>query len=77
MADNIRTTPLRLRPNEHRAILIIGDLLMAIGSLFLALYLWRLYNEYNLDILYEQYIAQGIGPRIAQQLAEGSTRQRA
>ncbi|HEX2991257.1 MAG TPA: sugar transferase [Anaerolineales bacterium] len=73
MAENIRTTPLRLRPNEHRAILIIGDLLMAIGSLFLALHIWRLYNEYNLDILYEQYIAQGIGPRIAQQLAEGST----
>jgi exopolysaccharide biosynthesis polyprenyl glycosylphosphotransferase len=73
MADHIRTTPLRLRPNEHRTILILGDLFMAIGSLFLALYIWSLYNEYTFDILYEQYTAQGIGPRIAQQLAEGAT----
>jgi exopolysaccharide biosynthesis polyprenyl glycosylphosphotransferase len=73
MAENIRTTPLRLRPNEHRAILIIGDLFMALGSLFLALYIWGLYNEYTKDILYDRYIAQGFGPRIAQQLAEGST----
>jgi hypothetical protein len=74
MADNIRTTPLRLRPNEHRAILFLGDLVMAVGSIFLALYAWRQYNLYVYDILYAQYTAQGIGPRTAQQLAEGQHR---
>ena len=73
MADNIRTTPLRLRPNEHRAILFVGDLVMALGSVFLALYTWGQYNLYTRDILYEQFIAQGIGPRIAIQMAEGQT----
>lgn len=73
MADHIRTTPLRLRPNEHRIILFIGDLVMAIGSVFLALYTWRQYNLYVFEILYNQYINQGIGPRFAQQLAEGQT----
>jgi exopolysaccharide biosynthesis polyprenyl glycosylphosphotransferase len=73
MADHIRTTPLRLRPNEHRIILFLGDLVMAVGSVFLALYAWGRYNLYTFDILYKQYIAAGNGPRIAQQLAEGQT----
>ncbi|HXD10689.1 MAG TPA: sugar transferase [Anaerolineales bacterium] len=73
MADNIRTTPLRLRPSEHRAILFIGDLLMAIGSLFLALYTWEQYNLYVFQILYDQYIAQEVIPRIARELAEAQT----
>lgn len=73
MAENIRTTPLRLRPNEHRAILFVGDLAMAIGSMFLALYAWGQYNLYVYDILYAQYIEQGIGPTRAQVLAEGQT----
>lgn len=73
MAENIRTSPLRLRPNEHRAILFVGDLLMAIGSLFLALYTWGQYNLYVYDILYDQYIAQNYIPRIARQLAESQT----
>ena len=48
MAENIRTTPLRLRPSEHRAILFIGDLLMSVVSVFAALYTWRQYNPpYN------------------------------
>ncbi len=46
MADNIRTTPLRLRPTEYRNILFTGDLLMAIVALFSALYTWRQYNYY-------------------------------
>ena len=46
MADNIRTTPLRLRPTEYRNILFTGDLLMAIVALFSALYAWRQYNYY-------------------------------
>ncbi|MFT3893346.1 MAG: hypothetical protein QM730_17095 [Anaerolineales bacterium] len=41
MADSIRTTPLRLRPSEHRMILFIGDMLMAISSLFSALETWN------------------------------------
>lgn len=73
MAENIRTTPLRLRPNEHRAILLVGDLLMAISSLFLALYTWGRYNQYVYQILYNAYIAQGYIPREARILAEGRT----
>jgi hypothetical protein len=44
MADNIRTTPLRLRPSEHRTILFIGDLLMAVASVFAAIETWRRFN---------------------------------
>jgi exopolysaccharide biosynthesis polyprenyl glycosylphosphotransferase len=73
MADHVRTTPLRLRPNEHRAILFVGDLLMALASVFLALYTWRQYNLYSYGVLYNQYLAQGYGPRVAQQLAAGQT----
>ena len=73
MAENVRTSPLRLRPSEHRTILFIGDLLMAIGSLFLALYTWSQYNLYVFQILYDQYIAQGEIPRRARELAESQT----
>jgi lipopolysaccharide/colanic/teichoic acid biosynthesis glycosyltransferase len=73
MAENIRTTPLRLRPNEHRAILFVGDLIMAIGSMFLALYAWGQYNLYVYEILFDQYIAQDIPARVARELAEGQT----
>src|SRR5215216_7723518 len=73
MAENIRTTPLRLRPNEHRAILLVGDLTMAIGSLLLALYTWGQYNNYVFEILFDQYTAQGLSQRAARILAEGQT----
>src|SRR5690349_1670188 len=73
MAENIRTTPLRLRPEEHRIILLVGDLLMALGSMFLALYTWSQYNLYRFQILYFQYIAQGAKPAEARRLAEGQT----
>src|SRR5574338_190560 len=73
MADHVRTTPLRLRPNEHRVILFTGDLIMALASVFLALYTWSQYLLYTRDIFYNQYIAQGLGPRVSQQLAEGQT----
>ena len=47
MADNIRTSPaLRLRPNEHRTILFIGDLLMGLVSVFSAIETWKQYNIY-------------------------------
>jgi exopolysaccharide biosynthesis polyprenyl glycosylphosphotransferase len=57
MADNIRTAPLRLRPAEHGMILFIGDLLMAITSVFASMYTWRLYSNYNDRLL---YLAQGL-----------------
>ncbi|NJC96131.1 MAG: hypothetical protein C3F07_11985 [Anaerolineales bacterium] len=66
MADNIRTTPLRLRPSEHRAILFFGDLLTAVASVFAALETWRRYNIYvNVAAL----IAEGFSERRAEQLA--------
>lgn len=49
MADNIRTTPLRLRPSEYRSVLWLGDLLMAIASVFAALFAWEQYNQ-NISI---------------------------
>jgi exopolysaccharide biosynthesis polyprenyl glycosylphosphotransferase len=73
MADHVRTTPLRLRPNEHRTILFAGDLFMALASVFLALYTWRQYNLYVFQVLYDQYIAQDYIPRAARQLAESQT----
>ena len=73
MAENIHTTPLRLRPDEHRAILFTGDLFMAIGSLFLALYTWSQYNLYVFQILYDQYISRGLKPNDARDLAASQT----
>jgi hypothetical protein len=73
MAENIRTTPLRIRPSEYRSILAIGDLAMAVISLIAALYAWGQYNLYVYDILYAQYIAQDIAPRTAERLAEAQT----
>jgi exopolysaccharide biosynthesis polyprenyl glycosylphosphotransferase len=69
MAENIRTTPLRLRPNEHRAILFIGDLIMSVGSVFLALYTWRQYNlSVRLDELLEQGVSLGRAVILMQQM---------
>src|SRR5215216_820988 len=73
MAENIRTTPLRLRPDENRAVLFTGDLFMAIGSLFLALYTWSQYNLYVFQILYDRYISQGAKPNEARTLASSQT----
>ena len=39
---------LRLRPDEHRVLLFVGDLLMAIASVFAAIYTWREYQRYVL-----------------------------
>jgi len=39
---------LRLRPSEHRVLLFVGDLLMAILSVFAAIYTWREYQRYVL-----------------------------
>ena len=73
MAENIRTTPLRIRQSEYRSILAIGDLGMAILSLFASLFTWGQYNNYVYDLLVAQYIAQEIPARVARELAEGQT----
>src|SRR6266498_3862315 len=60
MADNIRTTPLRIRPSEYRSILLMGDLIMAVSSVFASLATWRQYNFYvNLEELLAKGIAHG------------------
>ena len=66
MADNIRTTPLRLRPTEYRNILFTGDLIMAIASVFAALYVWRQYNFYG---ILADLLARGIPRGRAEQRA--------
>ena len=67
MADNIRTTPLRLRPSEHRTILFIGDLLMAVASVFAAIETW---GRYNISVEIAKQLAKGVPPGRAEQLAE-------
>lgn len=67
MADNIRTTPLRLRPSEHRTILFVGDLVMAIISVFAAIETWR---RYNLSVEVASLVERGVGLVRAQQIAE-------
>ncbi|HUG33711.1 MAG TPA: sugar transferase [Anaerolineales bacterium] len=59
MAENLRTTPLRLSPSEHRALLFLGDLVMSVASVFAALYTWR---QYNVSVQYAALIAEGTPP---------------
>ena len=66
MADNIRTTPIRLRPSEHRAILFIGDLLMGTISMLTALYSWRVYL---ISVKVAELISRAMAPERAEQLA--------
>jgi exopolysaccharide biosynthesis polyprenyl glycosylphosphotransferase len=47
--------------------------LMALGSLFLALYTWSQYNLYRYQILYDEYLASGLDARHARELARGQT----
>ena len=60
---NQQTTPLRLRPSEHRGLLFIGDLLMAIASDFAAIFTWREYQRYIL-------LADDLKPRVVEQLMQ-------
>ena len=66
MAENIRTTPLRLNPSEHRTILFVGDLLMGIASIFAAIEVWR---RYNFSVEVARLTDNGFGLVRAQQLA--------
>lgn len=65
MSENIRTTPLRLRPSEHRTILVVGDLITAVASVFAALYTWR---QYNLSVRLAELIAADTPPARIQPL---------
>jgi exopolysaccharide biosynthesis polyprenyl glycosylphosphotransferase len=47
MADSVRSA-LRLRPSEHRLLLVIGDLLASSAAVLLALYVWQQYSIYRL-----------------------------
>lgn len=68
MAENIRTSPtLRLRPGEHRMILFIGDLFMAVASVFAAIETWR---RYNLYVEIAALVERGISLATAERLAE-------
>lgn len=58
MAESLRPA-LRLRPNEHRLLLLLGDLLAAIAAAFLALYLWQQYSLFDL-------ISSGMKPERAE-----------
>ncbi len=58
MAEALRPT-LRLRPNEHRLLLLLGDLIAAIAAAFLALYIWQQYSLFEL-------ISSGMKPERAE-----------
>jgi exopolysaccharide biosynthesis polyprenyl glycosylphosphotransferase len=45
---NHQPARLRLRPSEHRVLLFVGDLLMAVISVFASTYTWREYQRYVL-----------------------------
>ena len=66
MAENIRTTPLRIRPSEYRSLLVMGDLLMAVISVLASLYAWRQYNFY---VILADLLADGVAPGRAEQRA--------
>lgn len=61
--SNQQTTPLRLRPSEHRGLLFVGDLLMAIASDFAAIFTWREYQRYIL-------FADDLKPKVVEQLMQ-------
>ena len=60
MAESVRST-LRLRPSEHRLLLVIGDLIASAGAVMLALYVWQQYSIYRL-------ISLGVRPGRAESL---------
>ena len=66
MADNVHTTPLRIRPSEYRSILLMGDLIMGIISVFASLATWRQYNFY---VNLQELLAKGVAPGRAEQQA--------
>jgi len=51
-------------------ILFIGDLSMAVISVFAAIETWRQYNQYNFSVELAKRLAEGLSPERAQLLAE-------
>lgn len=66
MAD-ISRPRIRLRPNEQRTILLIGDLVASAGAMVLALYIWY---ELSLQREIARLIARGFSELRAEGLAE-------
>jgi len=60
MAEAARPA-LRLRPNEHRLLLLLGDLIASVAAAFSAFQVWRQYSVFRL-------ISQGTKPRLAELL---------
>lgn len=61
MANIQQNVRLRLRPSEHRVLLFVIDLLMAVASMFAAAYTWREYQRYAL-------LASDLKPKVVEQL---------
>jgi exopolysaccharide biosynthesis polyprenyl glycosylphosphotransferase len=62
VAEVARPT-IRLRPNEHRVLLLVGDLIASVAAAFLALYVWQQYSIYRL-------ISLGMKPERAELLVK-------
>jgi exopolysaccharide biosynthesis polyprenyl glycosylphosphotransferase len=60
MAESVRSR-MRLRPSEHRILLIIGDLIASAGAVLMALYVWQQYSIFRL-------ISLGVRPGRAESL---------
>lgn len=58
MAENIRTTPIRIRSGEQRPILFFGDLLMGVISVFAAIETWVQYVQYQVNLEAFRIIAE-------------------
>jgi exopolysaccharide biosynthesis polyprenyl glycosylphosphotransferase len=65
MADIYRPS-LRLRPSEQRFILLLGDLVAAVGAMFVALYIWY---EFSLAREIARLIARGFNTERAERIA--------
>jgi hypothetical protein len=65
MADIYRPS-LRFRPSEQRFILLLGDLIAAVGAMFIALYIWY---QFSLAREIERLIARGFNPERAERVA--------
>ena len=63
MASRHPPSRLRLRPSEHRVLLFIGDLVMAVASDFAAILTWREYSRFVL-------LADNLKPKVVEQLLE-------
>jgi exopolysaccharide biosynthesis polyprenyl glycosylphosphotransferase len=62
MAEPLRPG-FRLRPNEHRLILLISDLIASVSAAFLALYVWK-------QAALESLVGKGISPERAERILQ-------